>query len=51
MEQYLTYVIPHSPNVSQIVNLQNRQDKAVPYQVHQFLIIIEEYALNLEDDA
>lgn len=39
------------PNVSQIVNLQNRKGKAVPYQVHQFLIIIEEYALNLEDDA
>ncbi len=38
------------PNIPEIVNLQNRKGKAVPYQVHQFIILIEEYALNLEDD-
>ncbi|NJL38284.1 MAG: type II toxin-antitoxin system HicA family toxin [Leptolyngbyaceae cyanobacterium RM2_2_4] len=38
------------PGVPEIVNLQNRQGKAVPYQVRQFLALIEEYALTLEDE-
>ena len=37
------------PNVPDIVNLQNRKGKAVPYQVRQFLALVEEYALTLED--
>lgn len=38
------------PDISEIVNLQNRKGKAVPYQVRQFLALIEEYALTLEDE-
>lgn len=38
------------PDISELVNLQNRQGKAIPYQVRQFLILIEKYALTLEDE-
>jgi len=38
------------PDISELVNLQNRQGKAVPYQVRQFVILIEKYALTLEDE-
>jgi predicted RNA binding protein YcfA (HicA-like mRNA interferase family) len=37
------------PDIPDLVNLQNRKGKAVPYQVRQFLKIIEQYALSLED--
>ncbi|MGM3305178.1 type II toxin-antitoxin system HicA family toxin [Anabaena sp. WFMT] len=37
------------PNLTELVNLQNRNGKAVPYQVRQFLSLIEEYGLSLED--
>jgi predicted RNA binding protein YcfA (HicA-like mRNA interferase family) len=37
------------PDIPEIVNLQNRKGKAVPYQIRQFLSLIEEYALTLED--
>lgn len=39
------------PNIPEIVNLQNRKGEAVPYQVRQFLILVEEYALTLEDEG
>ncbi|MDZ8110030.1 MAG: type II toxin-antitoxin system HicA family toxin [Nostoc sp. DedQUE12a] len=38
------------PNINELVNLQNRNGKAIPYQVRQFLTLIEEYALTLEDE-
>lgn len=37
------------PDIPDLVNLQNRKGQAVPYQVRQFLKIIEQYALSLED--
>jgi predicted RNA binding protein YcfA (HicA-like mRNA interferase family) len=37
------------PDIPEIVNLQNRKGKAVSYQIRQFLSLIEEYALTLED--
>lgn len=43
------YIFTH-PNISELVNLQNRKGKAVPYQVRQFVILIEKYALTLEDE-
>ena len=36
-------------NIEKIINLQNRNGQAVPYQIKQFLAIIEEYGLTLED--
>jgi predicted RNA binding protein YcfA (HicA-like mRNA interferase family) len=39
------------PEISEIVNLQNKQGKAIPYQVRQFLSLIEQYALTLEDES
>jgi predicted RNA binding protein YcfA (HicA-like mRNA interferase family) len=39
------------PEISEIVNLQNKKGKAVPYQVRQFLSLIEQYALTLEDES
>jgi len=37
------------PDVNAIVNLQNKKGKAIPYQVRQFLALVEEHALTLED--
>lgn len=39
------------PDIHELVNLQNRKGKAVPYQVRQFFILVEEYALTLEDEG
>lgn len=36
-------------DVSEILNLQNVKGKAKPYQVKQFLEIIERYNLHMED--
>jgi len=40
-----------SSGVTEIVNIQNDNGKAKPYQVKQFLSLIEKYNLNLEEDA
>lgn len=37
------------PQISELVNMQNAKEQAKPYQVRQFLSIIEKYNLNLED--
>jgi predicted RNA binding protein YcfA (HicA-like mRNA interferase family) len=39
------------PDIPELVNIQNRKGKAVPYQIRQFLTLIEEYALSLEDET
>jgi hypothetical protein len=36
---------------SELVNLQEVKGKAKPYQVRQFLKLVEAYNLRLEDDA
>lgn len=36
--------------VTEIVNLQNVQGEAKPYQIKQFLTLVEKYDLRLEDD-
>jgi len=38
------------PDVAVIVNLQSRKGKAIPYQVKQFLEIIEQQNLQLGDE-
>ncbi|WP_414530812.1 type II toxin-antitoxin system HicA family toxin [Nodularia chucula] len=38
------------PDIPELVNLQNRNGKSVPYQVRQLMILVEEYALTLEDE-
>ncbi len=35
--------------IRELVNLQNVNGKAKPYQVRQFLRLVEQYALKLED--
>ncbi|MBD2532730.1 type II toxin-antitoxin system HicA family toxin [Nostoc flagelliforme FACHB-838] len=40
-----------NPDIPELVNLQNRKGEAVPYQVRQFLILIEKYGLTLEDEG
>jgi len=37
------------PNVSEIINLQNSKGQVKPYQIRQFLQLVEQYALKLED--
>ena len=43
------HIFTHS-DVPKLVNLQNVNGKAKPYQVRQFLKLVEEYNLTLEDD-
>ena len=38
------------PEVPEMVNIQNKKGKAKPYQVRQFLELIEQYNLELGDD-
>jgi predicted RNA binding protein YcfA (HicA-like mRNA interferase family) len=38
------------PNVRELVNAQEVGGKAKPYQIRQFLKLVEEYNLELEDD-
>jgi predicted RNA binding protein YcfA (HicA-like mRNA interferase family) len=37
------------PDIPELVNLQNRKGEAISYQVRQFVILVEEYTLTLED--
>jgi predicted RNA binding protein YcfA (HicA-like mRNA interferase family) len=37
------------PNVKELVNLQNVKGQAKPYQVRQFLKLVERYNLELEE--
>jgi hypothetical protein len=37
-------------DIPELVNLQNPKGEAVPYQIRQFLILIEKYVLTLEDE-
>ncbi|MDJ0599939.1 MAG: type II toxin-antitoxin system HicA family toxin [Crocosphaera sp.] len=37
------------PDIPELVNLQNRKGQAIPYQINQFLTLVEKYALTLED--
>ena len=39
------------PNVPELVNLQEVGGQAKPYQIRQFLKLVEEYNLTLEDEA
>ena len=37
------------PDIPELVNIQNVKGKAKPYQVRQFLTLVETHNLNLED--
>jgi len=39
------------PEILEIINIQNKKGKAVPYQVRQFILIVEQYNLSLEDES
>ena len=41
---------PHIPNIPEIVNLQEVNGEAKPYQIRQFLRLVERHNLILEDD-
>jgi predicted RNA binding protein YcfA (HicA-like mRNA interferase family) len=38
-------------DIAELVNLQNVRGQAKPYQIRQFLKLVEEYNLVLEDDT
>lgn len=38
------------PKVPELVNLQNNKGKAKPYQVRQFLTLVEQYNLHLGEE-
>ncbi|MBW4623312.1 MAG: type II toxin-antitoxin system HicA family toxin [Cyanosarcina radialis HA8281-LM2] len=38
------------PDVVDLVNIQNRKGKAQPYQIRQFLALVEENNLKLEEE-
>jgi predicted RNA binding protein YcfA (HicA-like mRNA interferase family) len=37
------------PNVPELLNLQNQKGEVKPYQVRQFLKLVEQYNLRMED--
>ncbi|NJP10391.1 MAG: type II toxin-antitoxin system HicA family toxin [Leptolyngbyaceae cyanobacterium RU_5_1] len=39
------------PDIPEIVNLQNKKGKAKPYQVRQFLMLIEQHNLTFGEEA
>ena len=39
------------PDVPELINLQNVSGMAKPYQIKQFLVIVERYNLKLEDES
>ena len=39
------------PDVIGIVNIQNRKGKVQPYQIRQFLALVEENSLTLEQES
>jgi hypothetical protein len=39
------------PRIPELLNLQNFKGKAKPYQVRQFVRLVEEYNLDLEDKS
>jgi predicted RNA binding protein YcfA (HicA-like mRNA interferase family) len=39
------------PTISELVNLQKVDGQAKPYQIRQFVRLVEKYNLRLEDDA
>ena len=39
------------PDVPQLVNLQPRHGEAKPYQIRQFLRLVERYNLSLEEES
>jgi len=38
------------PNIPELVNLQNVKGQAKPYQIRQFLKLVEKYNLKLEEN-
>nr|WP_228039213.1 type II toxin-antitoxin system HicA family toxin [Dolichospermum sp. LEGE 00240] len=38
------------PTIPELINLHNRNGKAIPYQIRQFLILIEKYSLTMENE-
>ena len=44
------YIFTH-PGIPELVNLQDVHGQAKPYQVRQFIKLVERYNLQLEDDA
>lgn len=38
------------PDIPELVNLQEVKDQAKPYQMRQFLKLVERYSLRLEED-
>jgi predicted RNA binding protein YcfA (HicA-like mRNA interferase family) len=43
------HVFAH-PEVRELINLQNVRGQAKPYQIRQFLRLVERYALTMEDE-
>lgn len=39
------------PDIPDLVNIQNKKGQAKPYQVKQFLMLIEQYNLTLGDEG
>jgi len=44
-----SHAIYRKDSVSEFINLQNENGKAKPYQIKQFLALVEKYNLKMED--
>ncbi len=49
-DQREPHIFEH-PSIPELVNLQNKKGQAKPYQVRQFLLLVEQYNLTLEDSG
>lgn len=45
-----SHVVYSHPDVAENLNLQPHRDEAKPYQIRQFLALVEQYNLELGDD-
>ena len=44
-----SHSIYKNPNIAEFLNIQSENGKAKPYQIKQFLSLVEKYQLELED--
>ncbi|MDR2598982.1 MAG: type II toxin-antitoxin system HicA family toxin [Oscillospiraceae bacterium] len=44
-----SHQIFNHPNIDEIINIQNEKGNGKPYQIKQFLSLIEKYKLSMED--
>ncbi|MDR2569302.1 MAG: type II toxin-antitoxin system HicA family toxin [Oscillospiraceae bacterium] len=45
-----SHQIYNHPNIAELINVQDENGKGKPYQIKQFLSLVEKYKMNMEDE-